>query len=396
MNGMEPPFRDFEAHNEEVRQVWEAYHAGRPVRVPMILGINPRYLICEKGANSLNVDFRTYSEDPDTMFHAQLRFSHWVRHHLPQDAEMGLPKEWNVWVDFQNYYEAAWFGCPIEYRDDQVPDAAPIYANCPERVMDRGIPDPFGGIMGRSLEHYERMKLLAENETFCDRPIVAATPHTGMGTDGPMTVACNLFGSRTVCEMMGAEPERFHRLLDFITTATVQRIRAWKERFDVSYPHDHYGFADDSIALISVRAYREHVLPYHRRLFDTFGTQVGRSIHLCGDASRHFPTIREEMNVVSFDTGFPVDFTWLRQSLGPAVQILGGPAAPFLVAASREAVCQETVRILQSGIMEGGRFILREGNNLSPGTPVENVAAMYETVRQYGRYDSEGRPCIPS
>ena len=34
---------DFARHNEEVRQVWEAYHAGRPLRVPFgPLGINPR------------------------------------------------------------------------------------------------------------------------------------------------------------------------------------------------------------------------------------------------------------------------------------------------------------------------------------------------------------------
>lgn len=387
--------RDYAAHNAEAHDVWEAYHAGRPIRVPMVLGVNPRYLICEKGANSLGVDFKTYSEDPDTMFHAQLQFSHWIRHNLPQDAEMGVPEKWTVYVDFQNYYEAAWFGCPIEYRDDQVPDAAPVYADCPEKLLDKGLPDPFSGIMARSLEYHERMKALAEQETFYDRPIVAQTPWTGMGTDGPMTVACNLFTARVVCEMMAAEPERLHRLLDFITTATIERVAAWKKRFDVAFPHDGYGIADDSIALISVRAYREYVLPYHRRLFDTFGTQKGRGIHLCGDATRHFRTIRDELNVVSFDTGYPVDFTALRRDLGPDIQILGGPSAPFLVEATPDAVREETLRVLRSGVLEGGKFILREGNNLSPGTPVENIEAMYETVRKYGRYDEEGLPCIP-
>src|SRR5581483_2935932 len=39
----------------------------------------------------------------------------------------------------------------------------------------------------------------------------------------------------------------------------------------------------------------------------------------------------------------------------------------------------ETRRILQSGVLEGGLFILREGNNLAPGTPLENIEAMYPT-----------------
>jgi uroporphyrinogen-III decarboxylase len=36
--------------------------------------------------------------------------------------------------------------------------------------------------------------------------------------------------------------------------------------------------------------------------------------------------------------------------------------------------------------MEGGRFVLREGNNLAPGIPLENLWAMYDTVKEYGVY----------
>ena len=44
----------------------------------------------------------------------------------------------------------------------------------------------------------------------------------------------------------------------------------------------------------------------------------------------------------------------------------------------------ETKRILQSGVMDGGKFVLREGNNLAPRTPPENVAAMYEACKESG------------
>ena len=37
-------------------------------------------------------------------------------------------------------------------------------------------------------------------------------------------------------------------------------------------------------------------------------------------------------------------------------------------------------------IMEGGRFILQEANNLPPRCPLSNLAAVYETCLEDGRY----------
>jgi len=39
---------------------------------------------------------------------------------------------------------------------------------------------------------------------------------------------------------------------------------------------------------------------------------------------------------------------------------------------------------LQRAVLEGGRFVLRDGNNLAPGTPLGNVEAMYHTGRVLG------------
>jgi uroporphyrinogen-III decarboxylase len=109
-------------------------------------------------------------------------------------------------------------------------------------------------------------------------------------------------------------------------------------------------------------------------------------MHLCGDATRHFKTIRDELNVWNFDTGYPVDFGWLRKELGPEMEIYGGPSVPFLRLATQDAVRDEVKRILESGIMESGRFVLREGNNLAPGIPMENLRAMWDAVHEFGSY----------
>jgi hypothetical protein len=51
-------------------------------------------------------------------------------------------------------------------------------------------------------------------------------------------------------------------------------------------------------------------------------------------------------------------------------------------------VYDRTVEILRSGIMEGGRFILREGNNLPPCCPEENLSSMYQACLDHGAFSS--------
>jgi uroporphyrinogen-III decarboxylase len=111
---------------------------------------------------------------------------------------------------------------------------------------------------------------------------------------------------------------------------------------------------------------------------------------LCGDATRHFKKIQEELNVYSFDTGFPIDFGATLDSLSPEAQILGGVhvgtllnGSPGQIEKAVESIC-ETVKPLSK------KFIMREANNLSPKTPLENIAAMYEAVKKFGKYVRKG------
>jgi uroporphyrinogen-III decarboxylase len=209
---------------------------------------------------------------------------------------------------------------------------------------------------------------------------------SGMSTDGPLTVACNVRGASQFLLDLVMQPELATELLHYITDATVMRIKTYRKRLGQPEKSPSFGFADDSIQLISTDLYEEMVLPHHKKLVSELSGGEPGGIHLCGDSTRHFRLIRDELNVMSFDTGYPVDFGALRETLGPDVEIQGGPSVPFLQAATADETAQETKRILQSGIMRGGRFILREGNNLAPDIPDENLWAMYETVREYGRY----------
>jgi uroporphyrinogen-III decarboxylase len=221
-----------------------------------------------------------------------------------------------------------------------------------------------------------------KGKTFLDRPI-SIDPIGYVGTDGPLTVAMNVRGPDILFEMID-DPEYAHKLFRFILDAAIKRRAVLIKRYNLS---NGSWMADDSIALIGTEQYRDMILPHHRYWYESVGAEFGkRTIHLCGDATRHFPILKEELGVTSFDTGFPVDFAWLRKTLGPDVEIMGGVEVGTLMTGSPDDVYRRAREILTSGIMEGGRFIFREGNNLPPNVPWKNLAAMYKAVQDFGRY----------
>lgn len=380
---------DYVSHNAQVKEVWDAYHARKPIRTPIIFGINTRYTMFNKTANPHGITFEQYFGDPQTMLQCQIEQIEYVRMEIPQDAEMGLPADgWTVHVDFQNIYEAAWFGCEIAYALDQVPDTRPILGDDDKRkLFDQGLPDPFdSGLMRRNWQYFDFfVEVQKSGFAWRNRPIVSVYP-SGLGTDGPLTVACNLRGTEFLTDLL-EDPDYALQLLDYITEATITRITAYRKRLGQPVKTESWGFADDSIQLISQPMYREMIYPFHKRLIDAFSNGGKNGVHLCGNASRHFPFLKKNLSIYSFDTGFPIDFQAVRESVGPDVEIKGGPSVPFLCTATPDEVRAEVRRILQSGVRDGGRFILREGNNLAPDIPFENVIAMYEAGKEYGRYE---------
>ncbi|MGQ9730719.1 MAG: uroporphyrinogen decarboxylase family protein [Candidatus Zipacnadales bacterium] len=379
---------DFAAHNAEVERIWQAYHSRQPIRVPMIINVSTRYTLFHPQVNPEARTFRDYFDDPDFMFRHQLDRQWWLRHHMIFDGPMGPPQEWVVNVDLQNSYEALWFGCPLEFWDDQCPDTRPILGDDNKRALfDRGLPEPFPttGYIARAWEYYDQFCDRATREEFHGAPIrVGSVP--GVGTDGPFTAACSIRGGTALMIDMLTDTDYYMELMDFITTATIQRIRAYRKRLGQPVESQAWGFADDSVQMLSAAQYEIYVLPFHRRLIEEFGRLGPNSIHLCGDVQHLLPVIQRELNVQSFDTGFPLDHGALRQVLGPDAQILGGPHVATVHAGPPPRIRKVVREILQSGVMEGGRFILHEGNNLPPGTPLSHIAAMYEACREFGRY----------
>ncbi len=392
--------RDFVQHNEEAKAVWEAYLAGHPIRVPVLLGTSPRYYLYDEAINPKGkITFQDYSENALVMMDVQLRAAEERAYTVALccDDQAGPPEYYTVGVDLLRYFDAAFFGASIEYRDGQMPDTVPPLAGDHKFLLfDRGLPDPLmGGIFAHAHHLHEAMaRRIQAGFTYHGKPVRLAP--FGTGHDGPLTVATSLRGQELYLDFYN-DPNYVRQLLDFIVQGTVSRIKAHLRFFGLPENSDAWGcpdlarpdrieFADDAVQMISTVMLREFVLPAHKKLKQQLTTAERIGIHLCGDASRHFKLLRDELGTYSFDTGFPIDFAWVRQELGPQVQILGGPRVPLLLSGTPDEVAAETGRILKSGIMEGGRFILRDGNALAPGTPLANLAALYQAAKDFGIY----------
>ena len=384
------PHADFPRLSDtEKAAVWREYRDGEPQRVPSTLAMNNRVLMLDPRFNTDGLTYAELFENPEAMLLGQLRAQYVMRsrYHLFCDLPTELPETWQVSAGFQNVYEAAGFGAPIECRPNDVPTTMPFLNDDNKRaIFDVDIDHPLElGVYRRGIDMTHAMRKLVEERTFFGRPI-EVVPFVVYGSDGPLTGALNLRGP-DIFKDMRRDPEYVHQLHDFLVAAATKRAEAFRTYWDEPEP-DEVWLADDALANIGVAQYREFVLPYHRKWYDAMDPQRARirGMHLCGDATRHFKTIHDELGVTSFDTGFPVDFAALRRELGPRVEISGGVEVPLLLDGTPERIYERARAVLTSGVLEGEVFVLHEANNLPPGVPWANLAAMYKAAFDFGQF----------
>jgi uroporphyrinogen-III decarboxylase len=380
------------AHNAEAAAVWRAFDAKAPIRPPVALGTSTQFFIFDDDLNpGQAVSFQSYCTDADVMLDFQLAAAAWRSEWIAPfcDDPIGMPpnrEAWLVRIDLQSFDEASFFGAPVVFFPGHLPDTRPILdGDRKQALFDAGLPDPLTGGWYRKahdmLDHW-RQRLRHQPEY---RGWPVRIDPFGWWTSGPLTLAVALRGHELMTDLY-EDPDYVRALLDYLVEATIARVRAHARFFALPDPPKTMFFADDALQMLSAPMAREFMLPVYRKLKAGITSADRVKIHLCGNATHHFRWLRDELGVDEFETGFPVDFARLRQELGPEVVIHGGPTVMLLKDGAPQEVAAVTQAILDSGVCEGGRFVLREGNNLAPRTPFANLAAMYETARAW-RYD---------
>lgn len=288
-----------------------------------------------------------------------------------------------LWVDLQTYGDAAHRRAPVVILLHHVPDPRSILERDRKHAcFDVGLPEPpKGGCYRTAHAIYERSQARLQRELDYRGWPIQLGPF-GPWSGGPLTEAMALRSGELLAGLHEA-PAFVRDLLDFVTEATIARIRALLRFVGLPDPAPEMISADEALQLLSAPMAREFLLPVYRRPKGGASTAEHIRSHLCGDATRHFRWLRDDLGVFESETGFPVDLGRLRDELGDWVTLQGGPDVMLLRQGAPKQVVAETERNLSCGVCRGGGFILREGHRLAPGTPQVNLAAMFAAACQW-------------
>ncbi len=277
-------------------------------------------------------------------------------------------------------------------------DAAVLFADIvlPLKAMGASVElvDGVGPVVAepvRSPADVDRLRVPEEPEVIPEvaaalRLLADQSPVPVIGFAGaPFTLASYLVEGRpsrdfkVVKRFMYREPEAFHRLLEKLADMTGRYLCAQAEAGAAALQ-----LFDSWIGALSVDDYTERVLPHTRR---AFAAVAGRGVPLVhfgvGTAGLLERIAASGCDVVSLDWHVRLDEGWARVGDHLAVQ---GNLDPMVLLGPRELVVERTRSILRQA---GGRpgHIFNLGHGVLPDTPLGNLQALVETVREAALVD---------
>jgi uroporphyrinogen-III decarboxylase len=346
--------------------------------VPVGFCLAPRYFTPLFG-----MPYREFFADAEAQFYWQLQFAKYRIERIPEDTFCSAPAVC-VYPYFDNVIEADAMGAEVVWPENETLQSRPTIHTV--EAMERfEIPPPTSGLWGRLCEWWLKMKELAAETrlTFNGSEAQVGVGTLGLSGMGPHMTAVDLVGTDFYWWIL-EYPEACHRFLDKITTAMLQ-AEAYFRTLDAR-PRGGFGIAEDTVQILSADAFRRFSMPYDARLYDTLGAgfRAGRGMHMCGDSAHLHSVLVNELHITSLDFfGYPVPPEVAAKNLGGKVALSGNINPMLMVNGTKEEVKAEAMAALRALAPCGG-FVLSDGANVCPGTPIGNLAALTEAAEEYG------------
>lgn len=201
---------------------------------------------------------------------------------------------------------------------------------------------------------------------------------------GPFTTAAALRGADVFVKDLYKNKEWVHELLELCCVAGIRYIDEILARKALPIVVEPIG----SASLVSPRTFKEFVQPYLKRMSDHIHANGGglpAVLHICGKTKPNWAPMREaEWDIWSLDG---VDMGEAKAFAGDRVCLVGNVNPTNLLKNTPEEIDAESKDICAKGMGSPCGFILGSGCEVPIHTPGENLDALINAARKYGRFD---------
>lgn len=206
--------------------------------------------------------------------------------------------------------------------------------------------------------------------------------------------AIDLLGMENLCAKMYEEPETVDavigRIIDYYATSSQRIFDAAADVLDIFFIGNDFG--SQTGPLLGVDLFRRFMLPHLKRLIDLghdYSLKV--MLHCCGGFAPLIPSMIEAgldgLHAVQ-TTCRGMDLPELKKAFGDKMVFNGGiDSHHILIDGTPDLVREKTREVLQ--IMKpGGGFIAGATHDyILEETPVANIVAMFDAIREFGVYN---------
>ncbi|HUV75663.1 MAG TPA: uroporphyrinogen decarboxylase family protein [Dehalococcoidales bacterium] len=181
----------------------------------------------------------------------------------------------------------------------------------------------------------------------------------------------------------------FDAVTEWNTAMAEEMLKVGGDLADVVCTSDDMGFQTGP--MVSPELYRELFKPRHKKFFDMVKKNTSAFIHFhcCGSIYK----LLDDFIELGVDVIHPVqvaakdmDSSILAPEFGDRLSFWGGVDTQRVLPRGTTEEVKAEVRRRIRDFAPGGGYILAAVHDIQPDVPVENIIAMYEAGREYGRY----------
>lgn len=192
---------------------------------------------------------------------------------------------------------------------------------------------------------------------------------------GPLNIASFLMGTTEFLMALMMDPKNSHKLLDTITTFTVNWLAYQKERFPSI---EGILVLDDIVGFVGDDECKEFAVPYIKKIFQAFDSRLN-FFHNDAQGLISTPYLKE-MGVQLFNFSFEHSLKEIRELAGPEIALIGNlPPRDVLAAGTPEQVKNETIKMVHD-FGDKNRIIWSCGGGMPPNVSTENMLVFKETI----------------